>query len=60
MFWQDKNKEKKEQEGESKEDDKKEDEKKKEDNKFHSEALQEFADVDKDGKISIYEYFLVT
>lgn len=31
-----------------------------EEKKFNSTALTKFADVDKDGKLSIYEYFLVT
>ncbi|KAL4459986.1 hypothetical protein ABPG74_003512 [Tetrahymena malaccensis] len=36
------------------------DDSKKEQKKIHSEALAQFADIDKDGKISIYEYYMVT
>ncbi|KAL4506490.1 hypothetical protein ABPG72_000061 [Tetrahymena utriculariae] len=36
------------------------DDSKKEQKKIHSEALSQFADIDKDGKISIYEYYMVT
>ena len=30
------------------------------DNKFKSKSLYEFADINKDGKISFYEYFIVS